>query len=108
MTKKSIKLKKLKQLNNLRSCSYCSLQNLLRYTNADYYYSNAYGWRFDVYCINELTIISGYDSIKQATKLTAVNEYDKKAEEVLKNVKTYNEAKKQLDALLEDFCNINR
>lgn len=105
---KKIKLKELRKMNNLKDCSYCSLQNLLRYTEADYYYSNAYGWRFDVYCVNDLTIISGYDSIKQATKLTAVEEYDKKAKKVLRSVKTYNEAKKQLDALLEDFCNINR
>ena len=106
--KKSIKLKELRKMNNLRDCRYCGLQNLLRYTEADYYYSNAYGWRFDVYCVNGLTIISGYDSIKQATELTAVEEYDKKAEEVLRSVRTYNEAKKQLDALLEEFCNINR
>ena len=106
--KKSIKLKELRKMDNLRDCRYCGLQNLLRYTEADYYYSNAYGWRFDVYCINGLTIISGYDSIKQAIELTAVKEYDKKAEEVLRSVKTYDEIKKQLDALLEDFCNINR
>ena len=106
--KKSIKLKELRKMDNLRDCRYCGLQNLLRYTEADYYYSNVYGWRFDVYCINGLTIISGYDSIKQATELTAVEEYDKKAEEVLKSVRTYNEAKKQLDALLKEFCDINR
>lgn len=106
--KKSIKLKELRQHKNLKDCNYCSLQNLLRYTEADYYYSNAYGWRFDVYCVNDLTIISGYDSIKQATKLTAVNEYDKKAEKILKTAKTYDEAKKQLDALLVEFCNINK
>lgn len=106
--KKPTKLNELKQHKNLRYCDYCSLRNLLKYTNADYYYSNKYGWRFDVYCVNGLTIISGYDSIKQATDLIAVDEYDKKAEKISKIAKSFDEAKKQLDTLLVEFCNINK
>lgn len=47
---------------NVLCCSYCELTDLLNYKNANYYNANQYGWRNDIYLIdNNTVIVTGYE-----------------------------------------------
>lgn len=47
---------------NVLYCRYCELADLLSYRNANYYNANCYGWRNDIYLINNNTVIvTGYE-----------------------------------------------
>lgn len=60
-----LKVSKREIRNNFKNvlyCGYCELSDLLSYKNADYYNANSYGWRNDIYLINNNTVIvTGYE-----------------------------------------------
>lgn len=109
MTRK-ITLKELRRHNNgnIRKCKANELYYLLRLETPDYYYYNKYGWQFDVYCVNGMVLLRGYDSIKQATDLREKKEYEEKAEAVwFDRTLTNEEREEKINRLLLEFCNIN-
>ena len=57
VTKKEIK----NNFQNVFYCNYCQLADLLSYEMASYYTANAYGWRNDIYLINNTVIVTGYE-----------------------------------------------
>ena len=62
MEKFKIKLRDAKKLDPV-SISYCRMFNLLRDCQPFAYYSNSYGWRFDLYEINGVYLSTGYGAI---------------------------------------------
>jgi hypothetical protein len=70
------------------SCSYCDTQYLLRRKAPRFYYNNIYGWRFDVYEVdNNFIITDGYEYLKtnkkQQTIDTIIKKYNDKARLIL-------------------------
>ena len=61
-----LKVSKREIKNNFKNvlyCGYCELADLLSYKNASYYNANCYGWRNDIYLIdNNTVIVTGYES----------------------------------------------
>lgn len=112
MTKKSIKLKELRKMSNgenLYFIRYCKLQSLLKNVEPEYYYSNSYGWRFNVYLVNGLIITTGYESprIAGVKELKEVENFENLARENSLNAKNWDDAKNKTMKLLEEFCKIN-
>lgn len=88
--------------------SYCAAQNLLTYKNANYYtYSKTYGWRADVYVINnDIAIVTGYAPFGNVTTdYTILKEYEHKAENVYNTVRDYNDRKNIIEMYLNEFIN---
>lgn len=60
-----LKVSKREIKNNFKNvlyCGYCELADLLSYKDANYYNANCYGWRNDIYLINNNTVIvTGYE-----------------------------------------------
>ena len=60
-----LKVSKREIKNNFKNvlyCGYCKLADLLSYRNANYYNANCYGWRNDIYLIdNNTVIVTGYE-----------------------------------------------
>jgi hypothetical protein len=91
---------------NCISVGYCALEYLLRYQDADFYTFGTYGWNMDVYTFGDYAITTGYrgmiDNCKH-TELSAL-EWNKKAEKIINaNFMNYDETKKQVNNLLEEF-----
>ena len=70
--------------NNIVSVGYGGLQNLLSIADPIAYTSGTYGWNFDVYSIDGLTICTGYRGMPGRRANNAA-EYDKKAEAIRYN-----------------------
>lgn len=62
MEKFKIKLRDAKKLDPV-SIGYCKMFNLLKDCQPFAYYSNAFGWRFDLYEINGVYISTGSGAI---------------------------------------------
>lgn len=96
-----IKLKVSKRdiKNNFRNvlyCSYCELADLLSYKDANYNNANSYGWRNDIYLINNNTVIvTGYEPFGNIEIKTSVcKKYNEEAKKILNNRNFSFEAKK--------------
>lgn len=75
---------------NIISIGYCQAEYLLRYKVPRFYYSNIYGWRFDVYEIDYSTILTtGYEYLKTSKNQKEINKiiakYNTKAYKILQN-----------------------
>ena len=85
------------------SAGYCDLQYLLRYHEPLAYTCGVYGWNFDVYEIDGLTICTGYRNMPGKTA-NNIREYEKKTEKIAENWNTpYEEKKGQIENLLHEF-----
>lgn len=62
MEKFKIKLRDAKKLDPV-SIGYCKMFHLLKDCQSFAYYSNASGWRFDLYEVNGVYISTGYGAI---------------------------------------------
>lgn len=87
------------------SAGYCDLQHLLWHTEPIAYTCGIYGWNFDVYNVNGLTICTGYRGMVGRTA-NNIREYNERAKAILAwdNKISYDEKRAQLDALLKEFC----
>lgn len=85
---------------------YCSAQNLLNYKHANYYtYSRTYGWRADVYVINnDVAIVTGYAPFGNVQiDYTLLKEYEQKAESIYNTVGHYEDRKNIINMYLDEF-----
>lgn len=89
---------------NIISVNYCGLQYLLNRINANYYTAGIYGWKSDVYVINNNTVIvTGYKpigNIKPEYKI--IDKYNAAAEKIIKKY-SYDQQQKKLASLLNNF-----
>lgn len=99
-TKKEIQ----KSFKNIICVGYCSLQNLLSYTDATFYTCGVNGWNADVYKTNNNTIIvTGYRPFGNIENYELVKKYENKAKKIKENNFYYEEIKQKLNKLLNDF-----
>lgn len=66
------------------SAGYCDLQYLLRTKEPIAYTSGVYGWNFDVYEIDGLTICTGYRGMV-GRRANNIHEYEQKAKKIWNN-----------------------
>lgn len=88
--------------SNIVSVGYCDLSTLLRYHSPIAYTSGVYGWNFDVYEVNGLTICTGYRGMPGRTA-NNVHKYEQAARDVLKRL-NWREAEAEIEQLLAEFC----
>lgn len=86
---------------NIISIGYCTAVYLLKYKTPRFYYSNIYGWRFDVYEIDYSTILTtGYEYLKTNKNQKEINKiidkYNTRACKILQNY-NYKAIDKRLD-----------
>ena len=87
------------------SVSYCGMQELLSYHSPIAYAAGVYGWNFDVYAVNGVTICTGYRGMPgKSVNYELLREYETKAEKIHYNRDIPYEAKPELiDELLREF-----
>lgn len=77
----------------LLSVGYCEMQHLLQYQSPVAYTAGTYGWNFDAYQINDVTICTGYRGMPKNKRMNdnwqLVREYEKKAEKIIYSVSNY-------------------
>lgn len=85
---------------------YCDLQYLLRFQSRRFYTCGVYGWNFDAYTFGDYAITTGYRGMIHHVKcdFSLDREYDDRARAILNNRSLdWEEQKKQVNALLEEF-----
>ena len=86
----------------LVSAGYCDLSTLLRYHSPIAYTSGVYGWNFDVYEVNGLTICTGYRGMP-GRRANNVSKYEQAARDALERL-DWREAEAEIEQLLAEFC----
>ena len=94
------------------SAGYCDLQTLLSNREPNAYTCGVYGWNFDVYNVNGITICTGYRGMV-GRRANNIDKYEKKAQDIRKKHYSfgctgqrwsYERYQKALDKLLAEFC----
>lgn len=88
--------------SNIVCVGYCDLQYLLRYHSPIAYTCGVYGWNFDVYEVNGLTICTGYRGMP-GRRANNIGKYEQAAREAVDTL-DWKEAKKEVERLLFEFC----
>ena len=82
---------------------YCDLQTLLRNHSPIAYTSGIYGWNFDVYEVNGLTICTGYRGMP-GRRANNIGEYERKARAIMDEYsRNYEERCADVEKLLGEF-----
>lgn len=82
-------------------CRYCELQELLSYETANAYNANQYGWRNDIYFIdNQTAIVTGYEPFGN---VEIPGNICKKYEEIAKRMKKNGMKDAQTGKIHHDF-----
>ena len=103
--KTRISKKEAKRMDGvILAIGYCKLATLL-INKAPFAYScGVYGWSCDYYDINGVCISTGYTPIGKRMDYNLVNEYERKAQEVINNSSySYEGQVSLLNALLNEF-----
>jgi len=84
---------------------YCGAQYLLRYEREIAYTAGTYGWNFDVYDIDGITVCTGYRGMPgKHIDYETLREYETKAEKIVCNYKMpYEEQKAAVQSLLREM-----
>lgn len=87
--------------------SYCGAYFLLWNHAPVAYTCGVYGWNFDVYTVNGVTICTGYRGMVGATPDWEILEkYEHAAREVVESSLPYEERQAKVEALLEEFLSL--
>ena len=87
------------------SAGYCDLCNLLTFEDPVAYTCGVYGWNFDVYQVDGLTICTGYRGMVGRTA-NNIREYEARARKINEEMMwkaPYEERKAAIRALLAEF-----
>ena len=99
--------KKAQMSNNNRiiSVGYCNLQYLLSCVEPYAYSAGTYGWSCDYYELPRgLRVSTGYDTCGKHVEYDLLKKYDEAAERICRETWQYDERRKRLNALIEDFA----
>ena len=101
VTKKSI----MEGYKNIICTGYCSLGNLLKYKEADFYTCGVYGWNADIYKIdNNTVIVTGYRPFGNMSNYKIIKEYNEKAKKIVYNYNmTWEKQEEKLQALVDEL-----
>ena len=85
--------------NYILSIGYCDLQFLLKYENPIAYTSGIYGWKYDLYDIDDIAICTGYGGQPKGKNFdySLVRKYDDKARKIIETLKKDNETWEKYD-----------
>ena len=94
--------------DSLFQCGYCDMQSLLTNHSPIAYTCGVYGWNFDVYSVNGLTITTGYrNTCGKRIDWDILRSYEKRASAVLYDYSVpYESRKESVEKLLSEFCEI--
>ena len=90
-------------------CSYCDLQDIMRYEEPTYYNSGVYGWNCDIYTYysRNIAITTGYRNMRgKRIPSELIKKYADIANSIMeqsKNGRTYEEIKEALEKNKENF-----
>lgn len=105
--KKKITQKAIKEkYGYIVKVGYCQLQHLLYFENPDYYTCGVYGWKSDIYHLNNnLALSTGYSPFGNIdVNYEFTKSYDLRAEKIVCNRKMSYESKKAaINELLNEF-----
>ena len=89
---------------NIVCAGYCDLSYLLRNHSPIAYTCGVYGWNFDVYEIDGLTICTGYRGMP-GRRANNIGAYEEKARQIMswENKIPFEEKQEQLEQLLHEF-----
>lgn len=84
---------------------YCAAQYLLRYEREIAYTSGVYGWNFDVYDVDGVTVCTGYRGMPGKTvDYDILRDYETRAEKIVLDYKIpYEDQKNAVRALLREM-----
>lgn len=87
--------------------SYCGAQYLLRNHAPVAYTCGVYGWNFDVYEVDGVTICTGYRGmVGQSPDYETLNKYERAARDIWENRNLdYDKKQELVETLLIDFVN---
>ena len=89
--------------SNIVSVGYCGAQSLLSVVEPIAYTCGVYGWNFDVYLVEGLTICTGYRGMP-GRRVNNVIEYEKRAEKIRYDYNvSWDDRQAALRALLSEF-----
>ena len=89
--------------SNIVYAGYCDLSNLLRNHSPIAYTCGVYGWNFDVYEIDRLTICTGYRGMP-GRRANNIIEYEAKARLIMEEYsKPYEERTAAVEKLLHEW-----
>ena len=85
--------------------SYCGAQHLLSAHQPVAYTCGTYGWNFDVYIVDGVTICTGYRGmVGKSVNYDLLRKYETAAEKVrYNNAMTWEERNEECDKLLREF-----
>lgn len=85
--------------------SYCGMQNLLWNHSPIAYTCGVYGWNFDVYAVDGVTICTGYRGmVGKSVDYDVLHDYETKAEKERYNIAlSYEERQEAVEQLLKEF-----
>ena len=90
--------------NNIVCTDYCDLAGLLHYVDPVAYTRGVYGWNYDVYDVNGVTICTGYRGMP-GRRANNITDYEKKARAIEDDYSMPYEARREeVMALLQEFC----
>lgn len=82
---------------------YCDLQTLLRNHNPIAYTCGVYGWNFDVYEVDGLTICTGYRGMP-GRRANNIGEYERRARAIMDDYsRDYDSRCAEVESLLSEF-----
>ena len=90
--------------SNIVCAGYCDLSYLLSNHSPIAYTCGVYGWNFDVYEIDGLTICTGYRGMP-GRRANNIGAYEEKARQIMswENKISFEEKQEQLEQLLHEF-----
>lgn len=90
--------------NYLFGTGYCNLQYLFYYDTPKAYTCGTYGWKFDLYDIDNVGVTTGYSSVGNRIPYEIVKKFEGKAEKiVLNNNLKWETKKRKIEKLQQDF-----
>ena len=104
--KEKVTKKEIRTTNARIICvPYCALQSLLATETPFAYSTRREGWACDYYQIpREICISTGYAPIGKHMDYDFLDSYEKAARKICEETWEYQERKRRLDALIEDFA----
>lgn len=103
--KRKITKKELKKLYPVQiRVGYCNLQTMLVYKEPEYFISSMYGWDCDVYIIDEIAIVTGFNPFGNVpVSCYDCGKFNSKALRILHSFPDYSTQKIMLDRLCSEF-----
>jgi hypothetical protein len=87
--------------NKVIAIGYCNAQYLLHYENPVAYTHGVSGWGADIYDINGIAVVTGYNPFGKRIPFSAIQSYEIKAQEIVLSNEEYETKKAKVFGLLQ-------